>query len=96
MFWPRLSYGTNANNSVASTWWKKDMSFGRLKTLEVGYTLKKIVAEKIWLQGVRVYCSANNLFYISNFKLWDPELGTSNGLKYPTTKSILFGLDVSL
>jgi TonB-linked SusC/RagA family outer membrane protein len=96
VFWPRLSYGTNANNSVASTWWKKDMSFGRLKTLELGYSLKKSVAEKIWLQGVRVYCSANNLFYISDFKLWDPELGTSNGLKYPTTKSILFGLDVSL
>ena len=96
VFWPRLSYGTNANNSVASTWWKKDMSFGRLKTLEVGYSLKKATAEKMWLQGVRVYCSANNLFYISNFKLWDPELGTSNGLKYPTTKSILFGLDVSL
>ncbi|MBZ4042340.1 TonB-dependent receptor [Flavobacterium hibisci] len=96
VFWPRLSYGTNANNSVASTWWKKDMSFGRLKTLELGYTLKKAVAEKIKLQGVRVYCSGNNLFYISDFKLWDPELGTSNGLKYPTTKSILFGLDVTL
>lgn len=96
VFWPRLSYGTNANNTVASTWWKKDMSFGRLKTLEVGYSLKKVVAEKIKLQGLRVYCSANNLFYISDFKLWDPELGTSTGLKYPTTKSILFGLDINL
>ena len=96
VFWPRLSYGPNANNNRASTWWKKDMSFGRLKTMEFGYSLKKNTAEKIKLQGLRVYVSGNNLWYVSNFKLWDPELDTATGLKYPSTKSILFGLDISL
>lgn len=95
-FYPRLSYGPNINNSLPSTWWKKDMSFGRLKSMEFGYSLKKNTAEKMRLQGLRVYVSGNNLWYISNFKLWDPELNTSNGLKYPSTRSILFGLDVSL
>ena len=96
VFWPRLSYGTNTNNSVASTWWKKDMSFIRLKSVELGYSLKKTTAEKIKLGGLRLYVSGNNLFYISKFKLWDPELDTRTGLKYPSTKSILFGLDINL
>jgi TonB-linked SusC/RagA family outer membrane protein len=96
VFWPRLSYGTNTNNSVSSTWWKKDMSFIRLKSVELGYSLKKDTAEKIKLGGLRVYVSGNNLFYISKFKLWDPELDTRTGLKYPSTKSILFGLDINL
>ncbi|MGO4773142.1 SusC/RagA family TonB-linked outer membrane protein [Flavobacterium sp. W22_SRS_FK3] len=95
-FYPRLSYGPNINNALPSTWWKKDMSFGRLKSVEVGYSLQKNTAEKMRLQGLRVYVSGNNLFYVSNFKLWDPELNTSNGLKYPSTKSLLFGLDISL
>lgn len=95
-FYPRLSYGPNINNALPSTWWKKDMSFGRLKSVEFGYSLQKNTAEKMRLQGLRVYVSGNNLFYVSNFKLWDPELNTSNGLKYPSTKSILFGLDISL
>ena len=96
VFWPRLSYGTNTNNSVASTWWKKDMSFIRLKSIELGYSLKKATAEKIKLVGLRLYISGNNLFYISKFKLWDPELDTRTGLRYPSTKSILFGLDINL
>ena len=96
VFWPRLSYGTNTNNSVASTWWKKDMSFIRLKSIELGYSLKKETAKKNKLGGLRVYVSGNNLFYMSKFKLWDPELDTRTGLKYPSTKSILFGLDINL
>jgi hypothetical protein len=67
-----------------------------LKSVELGYSLKKDTAEKIKLGGLRVYVSGNNLFYISKFKLWDPELDTRTGLKYPSTKSILFGLDINL
>ncbi|MDD7885390.1 TonB-dependent receptor [Flavivirga sp. 57AJ16] len=96
VFWPRLTYTTNTNNNVSSTWWKKDMSFVRLKSLEIGYSLTKSAAEKIKLGGLRMYVSGNNLFYISKFKLWDPELDTRTGLRYPSTKSILFGLDISL
>jgi len=96
VFWPRLSYGTNLNNSVSSTWWKKNMSFGRLKTMEVGYSFQKETVEKMKLQGLRIYCSGNNLWYMSRFKLWDPELNTGNGLKYPSTTSVLFGLSVAL
>lgn len=94
VFWPRLSYSPNYNNTKASTWWKKDMSFLRLKTLEIGYSLPQKVTRKINAKNIRFYASGNNLFYFSRFKLWDPELATNTGLKYPGMKSVMFGLNL--
>lgn len=94
-FWPRLNYGPNLNNYRGSTWWKKDMSFLRCKTIEVGYTFDQKWLRNLYVKSLRIYASGNNLFYFSKFKLWDPELGTNDGLKYPMNKSIQFGLDIN-
>ena len=94
-FWPRLSYGPNVNNYRRSTWWKKDMSFLRCKTVEVGYTFPKKWFEKLYVKSCRVFVSGNNLFRLSSFKLWDPELGTNDGLRYPMNRSVMFGIDVN-
>ena len=94
-FWPRLHYGPNLNNVRASSWWKKDMSFLRCKTLELGYSLPKRVIEKIGSKGCRVYVSGNNLFCFTDFELWDPEINTDNGSKYPINRSVLFGIDIN-
>ena len=67
----------------------------RLKTVEIGYTFPKKWMEKIYSKGARVFVSGNNLLCFSPFKLWDPELGTNNGLKYPMNRSILFGIDIN-
>ena len=94
-FWPRLTYGPNVNNYRRSTWWKKDMSFLRCKTLEVGYTLPKSWLQCLYVKSCRVFVSGNNLFCLSSFKLWDPELGTNDGLKYPMNRSVMFGVDIN-
>ena len=94
-FWPRLSYGPNVNNYRRSTWWKKDMSFLRCKTIEVGYTFPKSWFEAFYVKSCRVFVSGNNLFCLTSFKMWDPELGTNDGLKYPMNRSIMFGIDVN-
>ncbi len=94
VFWPRLSYATNYNNNANSTWWKKDMSFIRLKQVEIGYSFSQAV-RKNWLRSCRIYLNGNNLLTVSKFKLWDPELSTANGCKYPPIKSIMLGLDVT-
>lgn len=94
-FWPRLTYGPNKNNYRASTWWKKNMGFTRLKTVEIGYTIPKKWAQTCYMKSARVFVSGNNLLCFSAFKLWDPELGTNNGLRYPMNKSIMFGVDVN-
>lgn len=95
VFWPRLSESTNMNNNRASTFWKKNMSFLRLKTLEIGYSLPKHITDKICARKIRFFASGNNLFYFSKFKLWDPELATSDGLKYPSMRSLMLGVEVN-
>ncbi|MGN1212143.1 MAG: SusC/RagA family TonB-linked outer membrane protein, partial [Candidatus Cryptobacteroides sp.] len=95
VFWPRLSATTNTHNNRASTWWKKDMSFLRCKTLELGYTIPQRLTKKAHINNVRFYLSGNNLFYFSKFKLWDPELDTTDGLKYPSMRSVMLGLNIS-
>lgn len=94
--YPRLSYGGNANNYRASTFWLRDGSYLRLKTLEIGYTLPKIVSNKIHLNNARFYVIGQNILTFSKFKLWDPELGSSNGEKYPLGKTWTFGLAFNL
>lgn len=95
VFWPRLSETSNQNNYRASTWWKKNMSFLRLKTLEIGYTLPKEITDKICSKGIRIYLSGNNLFCFSPFDMWDPELDSNTGLKYPTMRSFLVGVNLN-
>lgn len=95
VFWPRLSESTNPNNNYASTWWKKDMSFLRLKSIELGYTLPRSITKAIYSNNIRFFVSGNNLFYISKFKLWDPELDTADGLKYPSMRSVMFGFQLN-
>lgn len=94
-FWPRLTYGPNVNNYRRSTWWKKDMSFLRCKTIEVGYTFPKSWLQNFYVKSCRVFVSGNNLFCLSAFKMWDPELGTNDGLKYPMNRSLMFGIDIN-
>lgn len=94
-FYPRLTYGVNQNNSQASTWWLRDMSMLRLRDIEIGYTLPKKWIERIGLSNCRFYLKGSNLLNFSNFKLWDPELDTSNGARYPIMKSFSFGLDIN-
>jgi TonB-linked SusC/RagA family outer membrane protein len=94
VFWPRLSYTINENNYVNSTWWKKDMSFLRLKQVDLGYSFPKAIM-KGWAKMVRVYVSGENLLTFSKFKLWDPELNTAIGNVYPPTKSVMLGVEVT-
>ena len=95
VFYPRLSYGANTNNSQNSTWWLRNMSMLRMKDIEVGYTLPKRWMSRIGLENIRLYAKGSNLLTFSAFDLWDPELDTQNGAKYPIMKSVLFGIDVN-
>lgn len=95
VFWPRLTYGANTNNEQASTWWLRDMSFLRLRTLEVGYTLPQTWMRPAGIENLRLFARGSNIFTFSKFKLWDPELATTDGLKYPMTQSISFGLSIN-
>jgi TonB-linked SusC/RagA family outer membrane protein len=92
--WPRLSDTYVDNNRETSTWWMRDGSFLRLKSVELGYSLPQKTAERLYMSGLRVYLSGTNLLTFSKFKLWDPEMG-GNGLGYPIQQVFNFGLQLS-
>lgn len=94
-FYPRLTYGQNENNLKESTWWLRNMSMLRVKDIEVGYRFPKAWMSKIGVRSLRLYLKGSNLLTFSGFKMWDPELDTNNGMKYPIMKSVSFGLDVN-
>lgn len=79
--YPRLGtlYTDVRNNLETSTYWLRDGSFIRFKTLEFGYTFP----------FCRLYFSADNLAVWSPFKLWDPELSWNS---FPLQRTFNIGL----
>lgn len=92
--WPRLSDRHISNNTQRSTWFMRDGSFLRLKSVELGYTIPKKITTTIGAQNLRCYFSGTNLLTLSKFKLWDPEMA-GDGLGYPIQKVFNFGLQVT-
>lgn len=93
--WPRLTASENKNNTQRSTWFMRDGSFLRLKTVELGYSLPQRVVKKINFTNVRLYVSGTNLCVWSKFKMWDPELA-GNCFNYPLQRVFNFGINVNL
>ena len=94
VFYPRLDYGTNSNNSQPSTWWLRNMSFMRLKNIELGYSFPQKWMQNIFISGARVFVRGTNLLTFSNFKLWDPEVKDKTGAAYPVMKSLSAGFEI--
>ena len=96
VFYPRLAWGatdpSNINNYQTSTWWKKDVSFLRLKQFTVSYYFPKSWTRGI-VQGGRFYIMGENVLTFSKFKLWDPELNTDNGISYPNVRTFSVGVN---
>ena len=93
--WPRLSPDNtsaaagNNNNFVQSNYWMRTASYLRLKSVEAGYTFPNMKGLEC-----RIYASGTNLFTLSKFKLWDPEM-RGNGLSYPLQRVFNLGVQVS-
>jgi len=91
--WPRLSNVANENNQQTSTWFMRDGSFLRLKSVEIGYSLPQKWIRPISLQNVRLYTTGSNLLVFSKFKMWDPEMA-GNGFSYPLQRVFNFGINI--
>ncbi|MGN0201949.1 MAG: SusC/RagA family TonB-linked outer membrane protein [Candidatus Cryptobacteroides sp.] len=80
--YPRLTSSTSPNNTQASTFYLRDAHYLRLKSAELGFSFSKF----------RVYVSGSNLFTLTPFKYWDPEIGGGNGLSYPLQRTVRLGI----
>ena len=69
-------------------------SYLKLRNLTIGYRLPQLKSVPI---GIRIYATASNLFTISPYKGYDPEVasGTDSGT-YPSSRSFVFGVNVTL
>ena len=93
-FWPRLSTQSVSNNEHPSTWWIRNGAFIRLKNVELGYSIPGRITNRVNIDNARIYVNGVNLFALSKFKLWDPEMA-GNGMGYPTQRMFNMGVQVS-
>ena len=94
---------------VPTDWAMDNASFLRLQSLTVGYTVPKKITTKFGVQRLRVYVTGTNLFVITNYPGFDPEVssyarnssysGLTPGIdfsSYPKSRAFTFGLNVTL
>lgn len=72
---PRAVYGDPNNNMRQSDRYVEDGSYLRLKTISLGYTLPKEWLRKVYIESLRVYVGAKNLWTITDYSGYDPEVG---------------------
>lgn len=93
---PRAIYGDPNNNTRPSDRYLEDGSYLRLKNLTVGYTLPASVTNKIKVSSLRFFASASNLFTLTSYSGFDPEVGESSidWGTYPITRTFSIGVDL--
>ncbi|WP_195662975.1 SusC/RagA family TonB-linked outer membrane protein [Bacteroides congonensis] len=95
-YFPRPIIGSKQNQQV-QTRYLQNAAYIRLKNLQVGYTLPTELIRKISLQKVRVFFSGDNLWTGSKMsKNFDPELLFQNGMSYPLSYTLSFGINITL
>jgi TonB-dependent starch-binding outer membrane protein SusC len=89
---------------VFSDWAVEDASFLRLNTLTLGYTLPKALLNKVKIQNLRFYVTGYNLFCITNYSGYDPEVSTIRKTNltpgvdysaYPKSRQFVIGVNLN-
>lgn len=101
---PRVHDGDPNQNDRFSSRYVEDGSYFRLKTLQLGYTLPSVISKKAFLSKARIYVSADNLFTITNYSGYNPEISDLWGnplnagvdmATYPTPRVFTIGCNLS-
>lgn len=72
----RTMWNPAIGNAVFSDWAVEDGSFLRLQSVTLGYTLPEDITKKIHVRKLRVYVTGTNLFCLTNYSGYDPEVDT--------------------
>jgi hypothetical protein len=90
---PRLVAGDPNNNGRASSFYLARRDFFRLKNVQLGYNLK--TRSSSVLKRARIYIAAQNLFTITKWPGFDPELSNLTST-YPMYRSLYAGINIGL
>ena len=103
-FWPRLSTQAISEHNPQEAWggaetrrstyFMRECSFLRCTSIELAYNCPQAFLSRLKMQSVKFYARVNNPFLITNFKVWDVELG-DNGFNYPIQRTWSVGLNLS-
>lgn len=88
---PRLSGNAPREET---TFWLDDMTYLRLKNIQLGYTLPGHLLKRIGVNSFRIFGSAENLLTITNYRGLDPEASGNRSNAYPVNKSYSAGVNV--
>ena len=99
---PSLWNPADIVNNAMISYFVEDGSFIRCSDVTIGYTLPKEICKKIYLSKVRAYVSASNLFILTKYSGYDPEVDVQSGLtpsmdfnRYPRARSFSVGVNVT-
>ena len=99
-YYPRPIFDSDKNNKK-QTRYLQNAAYIRLKNVQLGYTLPSTLTNKIYVNKLRVFVSGENLWTGTSLaNMFDPETVSggkdNNGNAYPLSKTISFGISVTL
>lgn len=93
---------TDVTKKLTQSYFIEDGSFLRCSDITVGYTVPSKITKKWGISKARFYVSASNLFIITNYSGFDPEVDIQTGLtcgmdynRYPRSRSFVFGTNIT-
>ena len=101
---PKFEFTSANENYRVSDLWVEDASFLRARNVQLGYTLPQKWTKKIFVQKLRLYAQAENLFTLTNYTGCDPEVTGGNGFGtevgidrgvYPQNRTFSFGINLA-
>jgi TonB-linked SusC/RagA family outer membrane protein len=99
---PRLTTEPT-RNTIFSSYYVEDGSFIRMRNIQMGYTLPNTWARKVKLDKLRVYVAVNNLFTLTKYQGYDPDIGSAGVLAagvdygfYPQARTMMVGLQIGM
>ena len=98
---PALSTSITNNEGDPNSYYVEDGSFFRLKNLQIGYSLPQTLMDKWNMTSMRFYVQGTNLFTITDYEGFDPEIVAYDNLSlgidgriYPASKVYTLGVNV--
>lgn len=91
-------------NHRPSTWFIEDASFLRVRNVQIGFTLPRNWVDRVGFSRVRLYAASNNVFTITGYRGYDPEIGSRSPLEgvgidygvYPVPRNFIFGVQADI
>ena len=96
---PRMVDGNTPRTMEQSSFWLESMNYVRMKNLQVGYTFPKKWMNRIGIDKIRLYFSAENLFTLTGWDGVDPEKATVSGIgedPFPIMRTLSVGVNIGI